>query len=138
MKKICIKQERDVEIKSILLDLPIRYKDEVIPFDFPCRVPGPGVDHDNYDRLQLLVDISTGEILAPKYPKDFKYFNSIKVCDEGIYILYDEQNKEVARHECYVPRCVPNDYGDYVNLDIEDGFIKNWGSPDNFVEFEEK
>ncbi|MBX9867815.1 MAG: hypothetical protein K2Y14_12960 [Burkholderiales bacterium] len=137
MKKIYIKQKRDVEIKSILLDLPIRYEDEDIPFNFPRRVPDPGVDYDNYDRLKLLVDISTGEILAPKYPKDFKYFNSIKVCDEGIYILYDEQNKEVARHECYVPRCVPNYYGDYVNLDIEDGFIKNWGSPDNFVEFDE-
>jgi len=138
MKKICIKQERNVEIKSILLDLPIRYKDEDLPFDFPCRVPASDKDHRDHDRLKLLVDISTGEILTPEFPKDFKYkIDSMKVCDEGIYILYDEQNKEVARHECYVPRCVPNDWGDYVNLNIEDGFIKNWGSPDNFVEFEE-
>lgn len=137
MKKLNIQQS--IEIKSILLDLPIRYGDEDIPFDFPGRVAGSNVDSDNYDRLKLLIDINTGEILTPEFPKDFKHkIDTMKVCDEGIYILYDNQDQEIARHECYVPHCVPNEYGDYVNLDIEDGFIKNWGNSNNFEEFEQQ
>lgn len=137
MKTLNIQQ--CIEIKSILLDLPIRYDDEDIPFDFPCRVAGSNLNSDNYDRLKLLIDINTGEILTPEFPKDFKYkIDTMKVCDEGIYILYGNQDQEIARHECYVPRCVPNEYGDYVNLDIENGFITNWSAGDDFEEFEQQ
>lgn len=67
---------------------------------------------------------------------DAKYVRfHAKMRDEGTYVLLDENFKEVASHESYVPMFFPcgqdgkeNHYGDYVDLfiDLETGQIVNW------------
>ena len=132
--KLIVKQDVEIEVHSILLDLPIRYDDEDIPFDFPCRIKSE--DENEWDRLKLLVNIATGEILTPEFPRDFSYnIDTMKVCAEGVYVLYDKEGNELARHECYVPECVPGEFGDYVHLFIKDGFITNWQEPKHLQEF---
>lgn len=69
--KLIVKQDVEIEVHSILLDLPIRYDDEDIPFDFPCRIKSE--DENEWERLKLLVNIATGEILTPEFPRDFSY-----------------------------------------------------------------
>lgn len=138
--KINLNKQVETNVSKILLDLPIRYGDENIPFDFPCRVK-PSEDHyGDHDRLILMVNIDTGEILNPEFPKDFSYYvSSLKVCDEGIYIIYDDKDQEIARIEDYVPNdIVPGKYGDYVELNIKNGFICNWYVKPDVSEFFKK
>ncbi len=126
----------EVEVNKIKLDLPIRYEDEDIPFDFPCRVKKSPHHYGDHDRLILTLNIETGEILNPEWPANFTAsIKDMKVCDEGIYTLLDVNDNEIAKLECYVPSCVPNEYGDYVNLEFKNGFVDNWRTPTNFQEF---
>jgi hypothetical protein len=52
----------------------------------------------------------------------------MKVCDCGVYRLYDEDMFVLGEVDGYVPHgVVPGRYGDYISLDIqEDGTIANW------------
>ena len=42
-----------------------------------------------------------------------------------------ENRKVIGNYDGYVPSCIPNDYGDYVHMevDIETGRILNWKKP---------
>lgn len=42
-----------------------------------------------------------------------------KVCDSGIYTLLDENMKIISKYQGYVPKMIPNDWGDYLNLNID-------------------
>ena len=55
-----------------------------------------------------------------------------KVCDSGCYTLKDQNGKDIASRDDYVPSFFPEEhYGDYIILDIEleTGKILNWKKP---------
>ena len=55
-----------------------------------------------------------------------------KVCDCGCYTVKDQDGKELAYRDGYVPKLFPGDhYGDYLilDIDIETGRIINWVVP---------
>jgi hypothetical protein len=52
----------------------------------------------------------------------------MKVVDEGSYYLLDANKEEIAKREQdYVPGCIPNSYGDYIDFRIApDGTVADW------------
>lgn len=51
----------------------------------------------------------------------------VKVVDEGMYELIGESGESVALVAGYVPECVPGQYGDYLDFDIdESGRVAKW------------
>lgn len=106
------------KIKYILMILPVRYDEDDIPNDFPFR---------NGKQWTIKVDVHTGEII--NFPKNIKINLNMKVTDEGIYKLLDENDEEIAMlYQEYVPDSytIPGEYGDYIDFKIENGYIKNW------------
>jgi hypothetical protein len=118
--------EQEIEIKSILLVLPVRYEDEDMPNVFPFR---------NGKTWRVEVDFDSGKIKDWPGPE---FDLHMKVVDQGSYYLLDEGGNEVAKIEQdYVPnKVVPGSYGDYVELKIlKDGTISNWPKNPNIDEF---
>lgn len=108
--------EVEVDLSFVRIQVPVRYQDEDIPYDFPNR---------KNDWLDLTINADTGEILD--FPKNFSYNVNMKVVDEGTYILLDQNKNEIAKIEQdYVPKVIPGEWGDYINLIIENGYVKNW------------
>lgn len=126
--KTTIKVKQEVEIKTIQIDLAPRYvgdgDDDDVPNDFPLLSA-------NKKEWSVFVDVDTGKI--KNWPQgEVRDFWS-KVCDEGVYTLFDEEGNDIATISGYVPNgIVPGEYGDYVDLKINaDGVITNWPkSPD--------
>jgi hypothetical protein len=53
----------------------------------------------------------------------------IKVVDEGYYELigtWCEGSYRYVIENAYVPSFIPNEWGDYLSLDIKGGKVKNW------------
>lgn len=122
--KATIKVEKEVEIRSVLIDISPRYigddPDDDIPTDFPLL-------NEAKTAWVASVDIDTGAIAG--WPQGDKRTMHVKVCDAGTYRLIDNEGNEVAaRVNDYVPNgVVPGWYGDYVELHIdENGIITNW------------
>lgn len=116
--KATIKVKKEVEIKYLKLKVAVRYEDEDMPFDYPFR-------HD--DVWMPLIDIDNGKILNFEYHTDLDLH--MKVCDEGSYYLFDEDNNTLLEiKNDYVPnKLIPGSYGDYIDLRIsKDGTIENW------------
>lgn len=116
--KATIKVEKEIEIDSIRVSLPVRYEEEDIPNNFPLR---------KGDMWCAQIDLDTGAIRG--WPKGQSGELSMKVCDEGTYTLLDKCGGAVSCIEQnYVPHgVVPGKYGDYVELIINaDGIITNW------------
>lgn len=110
-----IKQE--VDVHTVVIDVPVRYGDEDIPFDAPGRTG---------DAWRAVVLVDSGQIVG--WPGGALYIY-MKVCDEGVYTLHDADGNELGKiHQDYVPHgVVPGEYGDYVELDIDEtGRIRNW------------
>lgn len=126
--KISIK--REVEVKYLKLDVAVRYEEEHMPNDAPLREGNSWCAIINLHTARIR-DWPKGRALS---------FRNMKVCDEGIYILLDDNGVEVTRIEGYVPnKLLPGAYGDYLSLDIdEDGKITNWLSNPTLENFEEE
>jgi hypothetical protein len=127
--KTTVKIEQEIDIKYVKVHLPVRYNDEDMPYDFPLR------DGDWWDAL---IDIDLGKIIDWPQGKTGSFY--MKVCDEGSYYLLDANHKDIAKIEVdYVPnQLLPprNEYGDYVNLKIDEtGIITNWYSHPSFENF---
>lgn len=125
--KVEIKQLMEVNIKTLLINAPVHYGDEDIPYDFPGR------DGDNW---KAEIDIDLGKIRNWPQGREEDMFLTVK--DAGSYFLYSEEGKEIARIEQdYVPNdLIPGEYGDVIQLDIAaDGKIKNWKKNPGFGEF---
>lgn len=119
--------EQEIDIKTVKVEVAVRYEDEDIPYDFPLR---------HGDMWEAKIDIDTGKIIDWPEGKSGKL--SMKVCDEGTYRLYDENGKLIKSHEGgYVPnRLIPGRYGDYIDLVInKNGLIENWYSMPQFTDF---
>lgn len=124
-----IKVEKTVNVKILKVDLPVRYDDEDMPYDFPLR---------KGDMWSAIIDIDRGVVL--NWPEGEKGSFHMKVCDEGSYFLLDEEGNTVLKiEEDYVPNKLlpPSDgYGNYVELHIGDnGVISNWYSQPSLENF---
>ncbi|MCL5098505.1 MAG: hypothetical protein M1608_13440 [Candidatus Omnitrophica bacterium] len=116
--KATIKVEKQIELTSIRVTLPVCYGEEDIPNNFPLR---------KGDVWCAQIDLETGAVHG--WPKGKSGELIMKVCDGGTYTLLDECGGAVASIEQnYVPHgVVPGKYGDYVELIVnEDGIITNW------------
>lgn len=117
--------KKEIDAKFISINLPVRYGDEDIAFDFPLR---------DGDVWQATVEIDSGNIKGWPAGKSGSLY--MKVTDSGVYTIYDLDMNELAKLNDYVPHgIVPGEYGDYVNLEIDEtGHILNW-SPRNLDDF---
>lgn len=110
--------KKEIEVKSILLVLPIDEED--MPNDFPFR---------DGKVWRVEVDIDSGKIKDWPGPKFHLY---MRVFGKGSYYLLDAKGKKVAKIEKdYVPNeVVPGvhwEHGDCVSMNIlKDGTIRNW------------
>jgi hypothetical protein len=110
---------RPVEIEAVTMRIiaPVRYENEDMPFDFPHR--------KNDNLWDIVVDLDTGIIRNwPKLAAEV----FMKVVDGGSYYLFDACGNQLAAiEEDYVPDCIPQQYGDYINFNIkENGKIEGW------------
>jgi hypothetical protein len=116
--KVTIYVPTEVEIKTVRVEIAVRYGEEDIPNDFPFRVG---------DMWIATIDIDKGKIID--WPQGKTGSFCMKICDEGSYFLQDVEGKEVLSIESnYVPNALlPGEYGDYLELDIDEtGTITNW------------
>ena len=125
--KTTVLKRCEIEINTVRIVVPVRYGEEQIPNNFPRR---------SGDLWEAFIDIDSGEIAG--WPRGVSGRLSLKVCDEGVYTLLDEEGLLVAeRHQDYVPHgVVPGRYGDYIDLDIDhDGVIRNWPDEPDVASF---
>lgn len=114
--------------KYVLIEVPVRFEDEQVGFDFPLR------DGDNWTGL---VELATGQI--QDWPQGQEGDLYLKVVDMGTYTLIDEAMMNVGQvSDDYVPHgVVPGEYGDYIDLEINtEGTITNWTQSLDFSEFD--
>ena len=120
-------KEVEIEVDRVTLFLPDRHNE--LAEDTPQLISGA---------LRLHVVIDTGEIIGWPKGKDWSLDVFLKVTDTGIYTLLDPFGEQVGEiNQNYVPHgLIPGEYGDYVNLKIDDqGFITNWPKEPNVSEF---
>lgn len=124
--KVTIPTTKQVEIKHIYIEAPVRYEEEDIPYDFPLRVGGV---------WRAKVEIDTGKIID--WPEGRTGDMHMKVCDSGSYTLLDDRGfVVVGRRQDYVPKIVPGEYGDYIILTIDaNGIITNWPKKPDVSDF---
>lgn len=103
--------EQEVNVKYMQVTVPVRYEDEDIPYDFPLR---------NGDVWSAKIDMDTQTIID--WPQGKTGDMHLKVCDEGVYELFDESMKPIAKiDQDYVPSILPGEhYGDYLILEIDE------------------
>lgn len=119
--------QREVDVQTIDVILPVRYDDEDIPYDAPKRYG---------DMWQAEIDIATGEI--HDWPQGKTLDMYMKVVDTGTYILRDGDGNIIAERNDYVPHgIIPGEWGDYVHLKIDEtGKITNWPKKINLADFD--
>lgn len=88
------------------------------------------INPDGYEDLWLRIDVDTGEVVNwPKTGMEDCYLHSIKIVDEGIYVLINSHGEHIETRG-YVPSCLEiddNGYGDYFEFTIQsNGKIKDW------------
>ena len=127
--KTRVKIWKEIEVSTICIDINIRYvggDDGDIPADFPLL---KGND------WRAIVNMDSGKI--EDWPVGEYREMHVKVCDAGIYTLYDDKGEPIAERDGYVPHgVVPGAYGDYVILSIdENGVITNWPKKPDISDF---
>ena len=88
------------------------------------------INPDGYEDLWLRINVDTGEVVNwPQTGMQDCYMQSIKIVDEGIYVLIDSQGNYIDTRG-YVPSCLEiddNGWGDYFEFTIQsNGKIKDW------------
>lgn len=143
--KATIKVKKGVYLEFVLIDVPVRYDDEDIPYDFPLRYKVADIQHEHgtkyrndHDRWVATINIDSGKILD--WPIGKSGSVEMKVCDEGVYTLLDSDKRKVLEISYdYVPnKLIPerDGYGDYIKLCIdENGIITNWYKNPSIEEF---
>ena len=121
--KTTVRIEKEVDIAAILIDIAPRYIGDGEDYDMPTDFP---MLNSEKTAWVAKVDIDTGQIFG--WPAGEVRKMHVKVCDAGIYTLYDREGVEIAVFNGYVPNdVVPGSYGDYVELEIDgSGIITNW------------
>lgn len=128
--KVNILKKVEVEAKTLQVKAGVRYWEDATVNDvedndgelIPCRIKD---DNENWFPV---IDIDSGIITNWEKGKTAEIH--YKVCDDGIYVVFDENEKEIARKEGYVPDTMsPKEqgYGDYIIMNVdENGLIENW------------
>jgi hypothetical protein len=134
--KTKIKIEKEVELKTLIVDAGARYWEDTSVDDvddtngdlIPCR---------EGERWKPIIDIETGVIT--NWKQGVKANVHYKVCDDGIYHLADEKGDIVLTKDGYVPGILDLDgesYGDYIILEIDEtGKINNWNNDPDIKDF---
>lgn len=124
--KVTVPTTKEIDIKHIYIEAPVRYGDEDIPYDFPLRVG---------DMWRAKVEIDTGKIVG--WPIGQTGDMHMKVTDSGTYTLLDDEGAVVAKREQeYVPDVIPGEYSDYIILGIDaNGIITNWPKKPDLSDF---
>lgn len=106
-----------IEIQFIRVVLPVRFGEEQMAHDAPLRTG---------NTWEATIDIESGKILDWEQGKTLNFY--LKVVDMGFYYLLSPGKETVGSIlGGYVPDCLPEEYGDYVDFEIgESGFIANW------------
>lgn len=125
--KITLKIEKEYNVKYLRVKAGARYWEDATVNGIedtegtliPCR---------DGKYWKPLIEIETGQILNWEQGKTANIH--YKCCDDGEYILLDEDKNVIKLIEGYVPRILypkKNGYGDYIIMDIdENGFIQKW------------
>ena len=110
----------DIEVQFIRVVLPVRFGEEQMAYDAPLRTE---------NIWAATIDIESGKIAHWEQGKTLNFY--LKVVDMGFYYLCDSSGEVVASIlGDYVPDCLPQEYGDYVDFEIdESGLITNWKQP---------
>jgi hypothetical protein len=118
--KYVLKENIVSETRYVKMCLPVFFKNNDMPRDFPLR---------EGTKWEAIVEVDTGQILnwTKGYPATVIF---LKVIDAGTYYLLDKDLDVIAKLEGYVPNTlIPerNGWGDYVELHIDsNGVITNW------------
>ncbi len=142
--KITITEEKEIDIKYLKLEVFPRYwEDSEVngspDIDFyetrgegtpkmPCAektLYRSDFHKDFYKWCWTpIINVETGQII--NWTEGTTANIHYKVCDEGTYILLDENKNEIKKIESYVPDCI-GEYGDYIVMNIDEkGFINNF------------
>lgn len=117
--KITIQRPVEVEARTLSIVIPLDL-DETPP-NFPLNESG---------LWKARIDIDTGRIVNWPEDRPEKFEMHEKVVDQGSYELLDENDKRLAFISDYVPnRVIPGEFGDYIEIEIENGAITNWRKP---------
>ena len=86
------------------------------------------------DDWHIQIDLESGQI--SNWPKGTTAKTHYKVCDSGVYRLYDKDGNLVEEQYGYVPSMLGRGgYGDYVILEIdENGIIQDWDADLSYFE----
>lgn len=129
--KVTIKVEKEVDIKTVLLQVNPRYIGDGDDDDISPSFPGLATGI-----LTLEIDVDTGVVHG--WPEGQEHSAYMKVCDAGSYYLKDREGSIVARiDQDYAPnRLIPGEYGDYIDLSIGgDGKVAKWPVNPDLSEF---
>lgn len=107
--------------KYLRIDARVRYQEDAYingvqeePRPAPSRMPG--MDGDMW---RIVIDLDLCRVAY--WPEGTVAKIHYKVCDEGIYELWDAEGRVIERHCGYVPRSVsPDGFGDYIMLIINE------------------
>jgi len=134
--KAKIKIEKEVEIKTLLVDAGVRYWED-------GEINGINDEHGDLtpckemDRWKIMIDIETG--IITNWKQGVKADVHYKVCDDGIYHLLDTEGNTVLTKDGYVPNILDLDresYGDYIIMKIdENGKIEDWKNNPDISDF---
>jgi hypothetical protein len=113
----------------IKVKIPICSGDDDLDYGFPLR---------KEESWEATIGLCDGRILDwPEDKLNWRLF--VKVVDQGTYTLLDSAKKILIEDKnSYVPNKLlpPTDgFGDYLEFEIEAGFIKNWYKNINFSNF---
>jgi len=130
--KTKVNMEVEIDVKKIVIEVSLRGVGGDEDDDMPTDFPGLNEQKTNW---KAVIDIDTGQIEGWPVGDERELF--IKVCDAGIYTLFDAESKQIVQMDGYVPNgVVPGEYGDYIELEIGgDGIIKNWPTSPDISEF---
>lgn len=135
--KTKIKIEKEVDLKTLKVNAGVRYWEDgdvdgiedTIGSLIPCR---------DRNRWKLNIDIDTGKIT--NWRQGVKAKVHYKVCDDGIYQVFDEDGVCCGEVDGYVIGCLSigkSGYGDYIILNIdENGIIE--GFKFDYSDFEDE
>ena len=116
--KLTVNIPTEIDAAFISITIPIRYPDHEtgIPADFPGR---------EGNTIHMTLDIDSRKVVG--WPDGRAGSLYLKVCDEGEYELVGRDMTTITTIQDYVPRCIPGEYGDYVDMAIgADGTIAGW------------
>lgn len=84
-----------------------------------------------------IIDVDKGIIL--NWPSDIEADIHYKVCDGGMYTLFDGDFCRILQAESYVPKCLypkDNGYGDYIIMHVNrDGSIDDFNFTESDVDY---